>query len=176
MNQYYERSQAETGVYIPSALDLAYMAKDAYMALWNVDYGVAEWQKYEDKAFHFYMASLYSLEDNQGWNPELVQLLRQNAIAALQESHTAAQFWAFILATEQQVIIDSGYNPSALPNYAKHVEFMNATSTAVEGYRDILSEYSPHQQIWKGQGESFEDFKKILIVGFAVLIGVQVLK
>ena len=122
------------------------------------------------------MAALYSLEDNQGWNPDLVQLLRDNAIRVLQESHTAAQFWSYILSYEQQVIIDSGYDPRALPNYSKHVDFLNSVTEAVEGYRDVLDEFSPHKRFFEGSKDSYEDLKKVLIVGFIALVGVQFIK
>ena len=174
-NQYYDRSVMESGFFHPSLGDIAHQAKDAYLGLFT-DWDVAEWQRYEDKAFHYYMASLYSLEDNQGWNSDLVQLLRQNALNGLKVSHSAAQFWSYILATEQQIIIDAGYNPASIPNYSKHLDFLKAATDAVEGHRDVLDEFSPHKQIFTPGKDSYEDLKKILVLGFGVLVIVSIAK
>ena len=173
-DQYTDRSKTESDMYVPSFGDIWQRAKDVYSG-GMLDWGAAEWQKYEDQAFHYYMGHLYSMEDNQGWPEGLVQELRTNALAALQEGHNAEQFWAIILSTEQEVIRNAGYNPVNLRNYYKHMDFLDAVYYSAEGYRDVLEEYAPHKQLGGG-GETKDDLKKLLIAGFAVLIGVQLLK
>ena len=174
-DQYTDRSKEESDMYVPSIGDIWQRAQDVYSG-GMLDWGAAAWQKYEDQAFHYYMGHLYSMQDNQGWPPQLVQILRNNALAALQEGHNAEQFWAIILSTEQQVITNAGYNPSSLRNYSNHIDFLNAVYYSAEGYRDDLKKYAPHKQILGGENGTVEDLKKLLIAGFAVLIGVQLLK
>lgn len=175
MTSYAERSTQETDVYIPSLKDMAQRAYDSYLGAF-LDWDVVEWQKYPDKAFDYYMAHLYGMQSNKGWPPQLIQILRENALQALAQSTTAEQFWSIIKNSEMSIIITFGYDPSTLQNWTNHVRFLDSVGDAATGYREVLQEFSPHNMAKKAADDTADDYKKLLLAGFGILIVLQITK